>query len=63
MMSVKQEGIKYHFWVFGMIRPVSWTFGEHSNRLIPQTQKMVLDDALLSAEHYKVRIKGKVNQS
>ena len=29
-------------------------------RVIPKTQKMVLDAALLSTQHYKVRIKGKV---
>ena len=28
-----------------------------------QTQKMVLDPALLNTQHYKVRIKGKVEQS
>ena len=28
-----------------------------------QTQKMVLDAALLSTQYYKVRIKGKVEQS
>ena len=28
-----------------------------------QTQKMVLDATLLSFQHYKVRIKGKVEQS
>ena len=32
-------------------------------RVIPKTQKMVLDAALLSTQHYKVRIKGKVEQS
>ena len=32
-------------------------------RVIPKTQKMVLDTALLSTQHYKVRIKGKVDQS
>ena len=31
--------------------------------VIPKTQKMVLDAALLSTQHYKVRIKGKVAQS
>ena len=30
------------------------------DRVIPKTQKMVLDSALLSTQHYKVRIKGKV---
>ena len=32
-------------------------------RVIPKTQKMVLDAALLYTQHYKVRIKGKVEQS
>ena len=32
-------------------------------RVIPKTQKMVLDASLLSTQHYKVRIKGKVEQS
>ena len=30
---------------------------------IPKIQKMVLDGALLNTQHYKVRIKGKVEQS
>ena len=30
-------------------------------RIISKTQKMVLDTALLSTQHYKVRIKGKVD--
>ena len=34
-----------------------------SGRVIPKTQKMVLDAALLNTEHSKVRIKGKVEQS
>ena len=32
-------------------------------RVIPKTQKMVLDPTLLKTQHYKVRIKGKVEQS
>ena len=31
--------------------------------VIPKTQKMVLDVALLNTQHYEVRIKGKVEQS
>ena len=31
--------------------------------VIPKTQKMVLDVILLSTQHYKVRIQGKVEQS
>ena len=34
-----------------------------SGRVIPKTQKMVLDSTLLNTEHYMVRIKGKVEQS
>ena len=33
-----------------------------SDRVIPKTQKMVLDAALLSTQHYKVRFKGKMEQ-
>ena len=32
-------------------------------RVIPKTQKMVLDASLLNAQHYKGWIKGKVKQS
>ena len=32
-------------------------------RIIPKTQKMVLNAALLNTQHYKVRIKGKMEQS
>ena len=31
--------------------------------VIPKTQKMVLDASLLNIQHYKVQIKGKVEQS
>ena len=37
--------------------------GSIPGRVIPKTQKMVLDAALLSTQHYKVRIKSKVKQS
>ena len=36
--------------------------GSIPGRVIPKTQKMVLDAALLNTQHYKVRIKGKVDQ-
>ena len=32
-------------------------------RVIPKTLKMVLDTSLLNTQHYKLRIKGKVEQS
>ena len=37
--------------------------GDHGSipgRVIPKTQKMVFDAALLSTQYYKVRIKGKM---
>ena len=37
--------------------------GSIPGRVIPKTQKMVLDVALLNTQHYKVQIKGKVEQS
>ena len=36
--------------------------GSIPGRVIPKTQKMVLDTSLLNTQHYKVRIKGKVEQ-
>ena len=36
--------------------------GSIPGRLIPKTQKIVLDAALLNTQHYKVRIKGRVVQ-
>ena len=37
--------------------------GAIPGRVIPKTQKMLLYATLLSTRHYKVRIKGKVEQS
>ena len=37
--------------------------GSIPGRVIAKTQKMVLDFSLLNTQHYKVRIKGKVEQS
>ena len=37
--------------------------GSIPDRVIPKTQKMVLDATLPRIQHYKVRIKGKVEQS
>ena len=41
--------------------PGDW--GSITGRIIPKTQKMVLDAALLNTQYYKVKIKGKVEQS
>ena len=37
--------------------------GSILGRVKPKTQKMVLDAPLLNTQNYKVRIKGKVEQS
>ena len=37
--------------------------GSIPGRVIQKTQKMVLDASLLNTQHYKVRVKGKVEQS
>ena len=41
--------------------PGDW--GSFTDRVIPKTQKMVLDAPLLNTQHYEVMIKGKVEQS
>ena len=49
---------------------MNWVFangledrGSILGQVIPKTQKMELEAALLNTQHYKVRIKGKVEQS
>ncbi len=37
--------------------------GSIPGRVLPKTQKMVLDASLLNTQHYKVWIEGKVEQS
>ena len=37
--------------------------GSIQGPVIPKTQKMVLDATLLNTQHYKLRIKGKMEQS
>ena len=37
--------------------------GSITGRVIPKTQKLVLDATLLNTQHYEVRIKGKVEES
>ena len=56
-----------HFWAIGLMSRVIANGpedrGSIPGRVIPKTQKMVLDAALLKTQHYKVKIKGKVEQS
>ena len=46
-----------------MFANVQGDLGSLPDRVIPKTLKMVLDASLLNTQHYKVRIKGKVEQS
>ena len=54
-------------WSIGiMVRVFTNSPGDQDSipgRVIPKTQKMVLDATLLNTQHYKVCIKGKVKQS
>ena len=38
-------------------------WGSIPGRVIPKTQKILLDAALLNTQYYKAQIKGKVEQS
>ena len=42
-------------------RPVDQ--GSIPGQFIPKTEKMILDAALFNTQYYKVRLKGKVEQS
>ena len=54
-------------WAFGLMSRVFTNgpgdLGSIQGRVIPKTQKMVFDAALLSTQYFKVRIKGKVDHS
>ena len=55
------------YWAIGLMSRVFTNgLGDQGSilgQVIPKTQKMVLDAALLNTQHYKVSIKGKVEQS
>ena len=62
--------LDYEFANYGLIDLVGRVFangpgdlGSISVHVIPKTLKMVLDASLLNTQQYKVRIKGKVEQS
>ena len=58
--------LSYEMWVDLAVRVFAngpGDLGSIPGRVIPKTQKMVLDASLLNTQHYKVRIKGKVEQS
>ena len=51
------------FWVSRVFPNGPEDWGSIPGRVIPETKKIVLDTSLLYTQHYKVRIKGKVEQS
>ena len=57
---------KHNNWAIGLTNRVfanclgDW--GSIPGWVIPKTQKMVFDDSLFNTQHYKIRIKGKVEQ-
>ena len=55
------------YYKYQAIGLMSWVFahgpGSIPGWVIPKTQKMVLDAALVNTQHYKVWIKSKVKQS
>ena len=52
----------YYYYYCYYTGPLAWETWVQSQVVIPKTQKMVLDDSLLNTQHYKVRIKRKVDQ-
>ena len=52
-----------HCSIWGVFAYGPGDLGSIPGRVIPKTQKMVLDASLLNTQHYKVRIKGKVEPS
>ena len=59
--------LSHNNWAIGLMSRVfangPGDLGSISGRVIPKTQKMVLDATLLNTQNYKVGIKGKVEQS
>ena len=55
------------YWVCGLMSRVfsnsQEDWGSIPGQVIPKTQRMVLDAALVNTQHFKARIKGKVEKS
>ena len=67
ILTINNKSITLNTYKFGLMSRVFTDGlrdrGSISGRVIPKTQKMVFDVALLNTQPYKVRIKGKVEQS
>ena len=65
MPAVFSESSSLYFF-FIMIRVFANGLGDRGSipdQVIPKTKRMVLDAGLLNTQHYKVRVKGKLDQS
>ena len=67
---LKPAIIFYIIWHYNIVGRIglhllrfNYFLGSIPGRVIPKTLKMVLDTTLLNTQHYKVRFKGKVEQS
>ena len=72
VLKVSEFKLQLHYYIHfqinslkkGMNSLVHWPCGYiHPDRVIPKTQKMVLDASLLNTQSYKVGINGNVEQS
>ena len=67
MISSNNKKIISKHWAIGLMSRVfandPGDRGSIPGRVIPKTQKMVFDAALLNTQHYNVRIKSKGEQS
>ena len=58
-----QRLLERYFMLFRVFANGPGDLGSIPGRVIPKTLKIVLDTTLLNTQHYKVRFKGKVEQS
>ena len=61
--KIKWFGFCFRVFYFRVFANGPGDLGSIPGRVIPKTLKMVLDTNLLNTQHYKVRFKGKVEQS
>ena len=60
---IKKKKMFWELWLGRVFANGPGDLGSIPGRVIPKTFKMVLDTSLINTQQYKVRIKGKVEQS
>ena len=73
VMDIRAGGTTWWWWWLPFLQDIgmmvrvfansAWDQGSIPGRVIPKIKKMVLDASLLNTQHYKIRIKGKMEQS